>query len=248
MKVNPVLIVFRLFGIFLNTVFCVTALFIARLKKNDLRTTQKWTQKWMKTLCRILNLKVNTIGDMPSDGSLLAPNHLSYLDIFAIGSELKTLFVSKSDAFHWPVIGSLLKFSRQISIERRNKAEVIQTNKVIENHLNSNVSVCVFLEGTSTGGDKILPFRSSLIQPAIDSASKIYPISIQWSSLDSKITISEDVAYWKDHIFFTHFLKVLGLKSLNATLSFGEPLHSANKDRKKLIKKIESRVSKQLNE
>ena len=45
-------------------------------------------------------------------------NHVSYLDIFILGSMTKGLFVAKSEIKSWPLINKITRLGRTIFIER----------------------------------------------------------------------------------------------------------------------------------
>ena len=61
---------------------------------------------WMKLICFIFQIRVRVEGEPYKGGHvLLMCNHLSYLDIIAIGSVIPHSFVSREDVADWRVIG-----------------------------------------------------------------------------------------------------------------------------------------------
>lgn len=122
---------------------------------------------WHKGVCFILGIKVQIKGEI-SDKSqtLYMGNHISYLDISAIGSILKrSSFVAKKDVAGWPVFGflSTLQQTAFISRSREDAKNVAQS---LDAMLDEGKSLIIFPEGTSTDGVEVLPFKSSLFSLA----------------------------------------------------------------------------------
>ena len=111
---------------------------------------------------------------------------------------------------------------------------VHEANRLVTERLTQGLSVCAFLEGTSSGGGAVMPFHSSLIQPAIDAGVPVVPAALRWQATDPAIDIAEDVAYWGDHTLAPHLWRVLGLRGLRVDVTFGAPSSSGGQDRKTL--------------
>lgn len=200
-----------------------------------------WMRFWARTTCRILGLKVAARGVPPPRGALLCPNHLGYADILALASVVECFFVSRADAASWPLVGPLLRSSEQILVSRRRDRGLASTSQQIALRLDAGQSVCVFLEGTSTGGDRVLPFLPALVQPAIDSRAPVVPMALRWASTRPGVLVAEDLAYWKDHRFVSHLWRLMGLRGIQAEIVFGQPLSAAG-SRKELAATVREKV------
>ena len=243
---NPLLAIFRGTLLALATLYDMSGVLVQRgltsgtTKKRDV--TLKWEQSWLHHFAQIMGIQVEVLGDLPEPGSCLVPNHIGYVDVVALGSAVPTFFVAKADVESWPVIGFLFKLSGQISIHRRQRRGVANANQQISDRLKDRQSVCVFLEGTSSGGDGVLPFKPSLLQPAIDSRAPLTPIGIRWHSDNEEIVPREDVAYWKDHVLMPHLFRLLGLRDITATIHVGDSIQPEG-DRKALANNLHKRVT-----
>jgi 1-acyl-sn-glycerol-3-phosphate acyltransferase len=114
-------------------------------------------------------------------------------------------------------------------------------NQEIEAALAAGALVVVFPEGTSTNGDTILPFRSPLLEPA---ARGDHEISVGWLHYEVKDgDARQEVCYWGSHSFLPHVVHLLGIKSIRATLRFGQ-FHRATNDRKVLAVQLREAVVK----
>lgn len=198
---------------------------------------------WMKACVALLDVDVTVRGDLPEKPLLLVPNHIGYIDILALGSVAQTFFVSKAEVETWPVIGHIFLAARQLSIPRGNRRAIQEVNERIGNRLLAGHSVCVFLEGTTSGGDDVLAFHGSLLQSAIDSGIATMPVGIRWSSGEGAIDIDENVAYWKDHVFVSHLFRLMGLRGLKVMITFGDTVAAEiSSDRKVLAAELNARV------
>ena len=74
---------------------------------------------------------------------------------------LKTSFVAKKEVAKWPLLGILAKLQNTIFIDRKISSLISQENEIIK-HLNEKKNLVIFPEGTSSDGNRVLPFKSSL--------------------------------------------------------------------------------------
>lgn len=220
------------------------AYFSSRDEATLIRRCAAWTGWWLRQCRRLMGIRVVVNGPVPPPGSLIASNHMGYADIFAIGGSAPCFFVAKSEVKSWPVIGYVFHLSRQIAISRaRSTKSLLETNRIIADRLRMGYSVCVFLEGTSSGGESVLPFHGSLLQPAINVDARIVPAAIRWRSTNPAVNIAEDVAYWKDHRFGPHLFRLLGLSGLEAEIRFGAPLSHDGRTRQELARTLHEEVA-----
>ncbi|PCJ54976.1 MAG: hypothetical protein COA73_13910 [Candidatus Hydrogenedentota bacterium] len=204
--------------------------------------------RWMKRSTRLAGFQVECRGQVPEGSYLIAPNHLSYADIIVLGSIFKCFFVAKDDVESWPIIGFLFKQTEQISVPRNSRRGVLATNKRVGERLTQGQSVCVFLEGTSSGGGEVLPFHASLLQPALDAGVPVVPVAIRWTCEQPGVNVEEDIAYWKDHTLVPHLIRLLGLGGCRAIVTIGEPTLSGERDRKTWAVALHDEVASMLEE
>jgi 1-acyl-sn-glycerol-3-phosphate acyltransferase len=198
----------------------------------------RWLHRNARRHLKTFGYTADISGDIPKHG-LLISNHLSYLDIPTIAATTPAVFVSKADVRRWPVIGWLAKMGGTIFIERERRLHVGAVNEEIESALAAGVLVVVFPEGTSSNGETVLPFRSSLLEPATRGGNEI---SVAWLHYELKDgDARKEVCYWDDHTFFPHLLNLLGKKSVHATLRFAK-FHRTTTNRKELAKQLHAAV------
>jgi 1-acyl-sn-glycerol-3-phosphate acyltransferase len=219
---------------------------LARGPRGALRASSVWVARWGRVVCSILGYRVRVIGVIPPGGVLLAPNHQGYVDIFTLSAATGCFFVPKGDIGSWPVVGFIVRQSGQVLTSRRRGAKDMKhTADRITDYLREGFPVCVFLEGTSTGGDRVLPYRASFVQPALDAGVPVVPVGIRYRSMKKGVHAIDDVAYWKEeHHFLRHLFRHLGLSPLEAEIHFGEPLPANDADRKQLAQAAWERTAR----
>ena len=142
----------------------VRAVCVYRLGES-LRQRALWLQRWSRIVLRIIGLQLHHRGTPPCSGMIIS-KHLSYLDILACSALVPCVFVAKCEVASWPVLGLFARMAGTIFVDRTRRMKVADTTQQIAKALNAGTVVILFAEGTSSDGRTVLPFRSSLLEPA----------------------------------------------------------------------------------
>ena len=199
---------------------------------------------WLHRSCignlKVYNCQASVTGPVPAAG-LLISNHLSYLDILVLSSITPAVFVSKSEVRHWPVCGWLAALGGTVFIERNRRMDVGPVNEEIVAALADGALVVIFPEGTSTNGEQLLPFRSSLLEPATLGSP---PVAICYLSYEiDDGDPRHEICYWGGHTFLPHAIKLMGKKTIRAKVRFGTFQRTAT-NRKDLALELHEAVQK----
>ena len=151
---------------------------------------------YFRALKHLLGLKISAHGEMVTDGPvLIAANHVSYFDIPVLGALGPVAFIAKSDVGTWPVFGTLSRIIRTIYVDRTRRQRALHDRDQIQARLAEGDSLVLFPEGTSSDGNRVLPFKSSLLSVAeLDLREKesaagrpyrvrVQPVSIAYTGL-----------------------------------------------------------------
>ncbi len=206
----------------------------------------RWTffRTWGRSVCRAMGVSVDVRGAPPRAPCFLVCNHLSYLDIPLIAGYFDGVFVAKAEVAAWPVMGPLARTMRTIFVNRQSKRDVLRVNRRIEQALERGEGVVVFPEGTSSGGEEVLPFRPALLEPAAASRHPAHYASLAYRTPPGCPPAATAVCWWGDMTFFGHLWGMLALPGFDAVLHFGgEALHES--DRKLLAERLHRAVSRQ---
>ncbi len=118
---------------------------------------------WHMAAARIVGIHIRTHGQIAAPGALIASNHVSYIDVIALGALTEATFVAKASVARWPVIGFLARLVNTLFVDRAS-THCLGQIKAIAATLNERQSIVLFPEGTSTAGRMVLPFKSTLFE------------------------------------------------------------------------------------
>ncbi|MDP4025927.1 lysophospholipid acyltransferase family protein [Methylobacterium sp. NEAU 140] len=121
-----------------------------------------------RAFLRLFSVRVTQSGTPPEPGeaALVLANHVSWLDIAAIGALRPLSFVAKSEIAGWPVIGGLAGLQRTLYIDRQRRGATAAVSTAMGHRLAEGELIVLFAEGTTGDGTRLLPFRSSLVGAA----------------------------------------------------------------------------------
>jgi len=198
----------------------------------------RWLQRNSRRVLRVFASAVVAKGPLPKSG-LLVCNHLSYLDILLLASLTPVVFVSKHEVRHWPVLGRFSRMAGTIFVRRERRGDVARTSEEIRNVLRQGQLVVLFPEGTSSDGRQVLPFKSSLLEPATGSDHELFAGHIAYSI--SEGSVENDVCYWGDMTFFPHAVMLLAKPRVVASVHFNR-VEAGNSSRKDLARQLHAEV------
>ncbi len=189
-----------------------------------------------RLVCALLGVRVNTLGAISRERPLMiAANHASWLDICVIGSIAPVSFVAKSEVAGWPVIGTLARLQRTVFVDRERRSRTGRTSREIGSRLAAGDVIVLFAEGTSTDGNRVLPFRSALMGAAHELAREdgavpridVQPAAIAYTRLNGLPMGRQHrrvVAWHGDLELPGHLWRLLKAGTVNVTVSFAMPI------------------------
>ena len=197
-----------------------------------------WLSRSSRRHLKIFGYSASVSGDIPRRGLLIC-NHLGYLDVLAISAVTPAVLVSKAEVRNWPLFGWFAVISGTVFVDRERRTQVGEVNREIEAALADGALVVLFPEGTSSNGEIVRPFRTSLLEPA---AHGSHEISVGWIHYELEDgDARQEVCYWGDHAFLPHLLNMFGKKKIRATVRFAK-FQRATDDRKVLAVQLRDAV------
>ena len=202
-------------------------------------------QVWSRGMCRILGVRLAVEGRPPAGGCLLVANHLSYLDVVVLGALCPCAFVAKREVAGWPVIGFVARAMGTLFVERERKRSLADLNRVLARRLARGETLVLFPEGTSSPGERVLPFRPALLAPAVELGAPVAYAALAYATPPGAPPAAEAVCWWGDMTFGAHVLALVRLAHVEAGVRFGsEPLTAP--DRKVLAARLHGAVAARL--
>lgn len=166
-------------------------------------------------------------------------NHLSYLDVIVLSSIRPCVFVAKRNIAAWPLFGWLAQAAGTIFVDRERRLASADVVDLVREAVAGGLLVVLFPEGTSSDGSTLLPFKSALLESAVELRCPVAAAAIEYS-LD-KGSVSDEVCYWRDMTLIPHLLNLFFKREIRSTCSFSLPRTRAG-DRKEIAHELRDEI------
>lgn len=201
---------------------------------------------WCRKLLTIFNIRLAVFGAPPGSDAknvLFVANHVSWIDIYAINSVRAVRFVAKSEIRRWPVFGWLAAQVNTLFTDRERRHDAGRMVEVTTSSLRAGDCLCYFPEGVTTTGIELKPFKSSLIQAAINAEGLIWPVAIRYPGADGQPDTGLSYA---NVSLLSSICTVLTRQSPVVELHFSEPVKATGYDRRQLAFLARVAIARQL--
>lgn len=204
-----------------------------------------WPSIYLGLAGRAAGLRVRVTGQPLRQSVLLTPNHISWLDILALGGAGRSAFVSKAEVRSWGVIGWLAGLNNTVYVEREDRRAVQGQASALSSALRHGKPVALFPEGTTGNGFAMLPFRASLfaaVSPPPEGV-RVQPVALDYGA------IAPEIAWTDSESAGANAVRILNRKgSIALIIHFLDPLEHENLgDRKRIAAESHARVHAKLN-
>lgn len=189
-------------------------------------------QWWCRRLLSCFNIQVKVFGKLPNhttQQTMFVANHISWADIHALNSLIPVRFIAKLEIKSWPVFGYLVTKSGTLFINRTIRKDAARIVDMTTESLLDHENVCFFPEGTTTDGTHVLPFKSSIIQAAVDANATIWPLTIYYPTPNGEPNLT--MAYAGETTMIESMDQILRLRYPVVELHFLEPITCAGQTR-----------------
>lgn len=213
--------------------------FVIRNPDKRLKAFSKNTRFFSAVMLKGLRLKINVINKPSKEQKfLIVSNHMGFVDVLALATCFPMLFVTSNEMRETPFLGLLTELGGCIYVERRSRTKILDEMKGIVTALQKGFHVVLYPEATSTNGERVLPFKKTLLMAAAHAAVPIQPVVINFRELNGE----EFNLKWRDHVcwygdipFVTSMWKTVTLKSAKVEIEFLEQIHSTPEDDRGVI-------------
>ncbi|HSN20046.1 MAG TPA: lysophospholipid acyltransferase family protein [Usitatibacter sp.] len=213
-----------------------------RSRPPERRRLARW---WARGLLRILGVRVRVSGPLPplrGEAAMIAANHVSWIDIFAVMSVRPARFIAKSEIRGWPAAGWIAELAGTLFVQRARRHDTARINARVHEALAQGDCIGLFPEGTTTEGDALLRFHTSLFEPAVANAATIHPAAIRYEYADG--TPCKAFAYVGETTFLESVARVVASRGVIARIAFAEPIDpSAGIDRREAARLAHARIA-----
>lgn len=138
----------------------------------------RWLCTCYRAVLRCSGVRLRVVGELGDGGELLAANHLSWIEVLAVGTLRPVRMVAKREMGDWPVIGGIARRSGALFVDRAGLRGLRATVAATGDALRAGADVAVFPEGTTWCGAAAGPFRRAVFQAAIDADAPVRPVAV----------------------------------------------------------------------
>jgi len=191
---------------------------------------------WLGSVARALGVRTKIYGTALTEKTLFVSNHISWLDIFIIGSLVPVHFLSKHEVKAMPVFGWLSSRVGTLYIKRGKKGSASEASSEITAALNQQHNSLIFAEGTTTDGH-IKKFHSRMMQSAIDAHAMVQPIAIFFPLVNPETgspEINPATLFIGDTSIRESFDLIARAPHIDVEVHFLEPISSKGKSRNEI--------------
>jgi len=200
-----------------------------------------------RLLCAILRVEVRRLGAASAPGGrLVVANHVSWLDIPAMGATEPLTFLAKKE-IGGPWLGrQVADLQGVVYVDRQRKRLIPRVNADMASAMERGEAVVLFAEATTGDGNRLLKFRSSHFEAARTAGACVQPAYLHFCRLDGFPLVRSDrpvVAWYGDMTFLPHLLAILRTGGVACDIHYGEPIRVGDfPDRKALARATEAAV------
>jgi 1-acyl-sn-glycerol-3-phosphate acyltransferase len=175
-------------------------------------------RRWCREICRILGLRLEIVGVPHPNTRLWVANHISWLDIVALGSQLPLVFVAKEEVADWPVMGYLARRIGTLFVRRGDAEQVAAVAERMTWLLRQGGQLMLFPEGTTGNGERVLRFHAGLLRPAQWTRTQAQAAGLEYLGEARALApfVGEDE-------FLPHLLRILALDPIRLRIHYRPP-------------------------
>ncbi|EGG98618.1 1-acyl-sn-glycerol-3-phosphate acyltransferase [gamma proteobacterium IMCC2047] len=208
----------------------IPALLIRLISPHSTLATEKMPMLFHRGVSKIFGLRLKVSGSLSHHRpTLYISNHVSYLDIFLLGSVVPGYFIAKSEVAGWPLFGKLARLQNTLFIERNSRHARAQVD-ILQQQLIAGNNLILFPEGTSTDGAHVEPFKSSLFHAAESEPEiniQIQPMTLAYTHHKGQLmdqSLRDYYAWYSTMPFLSHFIQSMGMRNADIELILHSPV------------------------
>jgi 1-acyl-sn-glycerol-3-phosphate acyltransferase len=220
--------------------WAIAALVAARL---DPRARRLLSARLARSTTEALGLRMHVTGAAPAGDRprLYVANHVSWLDIYALGAWWPARFVAKIETASWPLAGTIARRFDALFIVRGSFRDAARVKARVAAALAAGDSVVVFPEATTTDGTRLGRFHAAMFEAAIEAGAVVQPVALRYRTPDGAPCPA--AAFVGDDTFAASLCRVLREPTIQLDVHVGPPLSPAGWTRRELAARAQAAVA-----
>jgi 1-acyl-sn-glycerol-3-phosphate acyltransferase len=201
-------------GLALDTL--IRTSFLPELPALRHRERARLLHRTARDLCALHTLRVRVTGSLPAPPFVVVANHVSYIDPILIASLTPCTAIAKQEIGGWPVLGGRARELGVLLVDRQRPESGARVLRCALRALRHGVPVLNFPEGSTTRGERVLPFRKGIFGVARIAGVPVVPAAITYDA--------QELCWAGDDTFLPHFLRFSSRRASGAAITLGPPL------------------------
>lgn len=235
--------VYKILLFAISAVAYLTSAFVAQLFIRDQAKRRRFFTHNVFVFAKwgmwFMNVKV-IAKNVPSEENhhLMVSNHMGMLDVIALASIRPSLFITSVEMQRTPGLGLLCEMGGCLFVERRNRAGIPREIQQIREALKQGLNVTLYPEGTSTNGEKILPFKKSLMTSAAGSGAPILPLVVNYTHVNGEPMSDrwrDTVCWYGDISFESAMWRMFAAREIVVEIEFLQEIHIHSDEQRREI-------------
>jgi 1-acyl-sn-glycerol-3-phosphate acyltransferase len=194
----------------------------------------RWLRGCYGAVLRCMGVRLRVSGELGDGGELIAVNHVSWIEVLAVGTLRPVHMVAKREMGDWPVIGGIARRSGALFVDRAGLRGLPATVVATADALRAGADVAVFPEGTTWCGAAAGPFRRAVFQAAIDADAPVRPVAVVLRLPNGERATA--AAFIGEQTLWDSLMRVLRLPGLDCELTL-LPALPPSSDRRELARR-----------
>ncbi|MBC7421458.1 MAG: 1-acyl-sn-glycerol-3-phosphate acyltransferase [Bdellovibrio sp.] len=225
---NKIRATFRfLFFAFLILCFFVSAIYFSILNRDLVKRRKKLLQNsafYAKFMLKAFNVELICKENIPEDeNSLVVGNHMGFIDIVCLQALRGSVFITSLEMKHTPVLGQITDLGGCAYVNRKNRMNIHEELKGITEVLKEGFRVVLYAESVASDGERVLPFKKTLIMSAGLAHKPIRPFVFNFRSVNGGpvyFSQRDSLCWYGDQTFFPAIWRSLQLDAVICEIEF----------------------------
>jgi len=180
-------------------------------------------QQYSRIALKILRVHVDCADSIPlqdtgNKGIILTANHVSLLDILLMSALYRSIYLSKEEVRHYPLIGLVARLIGIIFLKRESPMDGHRVLKTIARQVVNGRIITIFPQGTTGAIADRLPFKRGIFKAVeINPDAVLLPVTIRYKE-------DSDIAWRRHQILLDNLKAICAQKGIHVKVTIHEPM------------------------
>jgi 1-acyl-sn-glycerol-3-phosphate acyltransferase len=179
-------------------------------------------QAYCKVTLKIFKVRIESADSLPvpatrDRGIILIANHVSMLDIFLMSALYRSVFLSKEEVRHYPVIGLAASLIGIVFLNRESPFDRPRVIRKIARNSNGRI-ITIYPQGTTGTIEDRLPFKRGIFKAVeINHGTILLPVTIRYKE-------DSEIAWRREQILIDNVKDICAQKRIHVKVTIHEPI------------------------